>query len=131
MSKLAPGSEASMADAVSAAVPLRRMGTRGDIGLACVYLSSSAANYVSGVNHRLSSMYIRARSNLQLSCLLIHLLPASPYMLWSFRVLMRAGPQYMQYLYFRLCDSLYPGVFAGAHPLDDHVVNTFMADSAY
>ena len=52
MSKLAPGSEDKMADIVKAAVPLGRMGERGDIGLACVYLASSAANYVSGTAGR-------------------------------------------------------------------------------
>lgn len=52
MSKLAPGSEQEMADVVTGAVPLQRMGQRSDIGLACVYLASSAANYVSGAPRR-------------------------------------------------------------------------------
>lgn len=64
MSKLAPGSEAEMADAVTGAVPLQRMGERSDIGLACVYLASSAANYVSGVP--LWPVYLRWW------CLLLH-----------------------------------------------------------
>lgn len=48
MSKLAPGSEKETADVVAGAIPLQRMGERSDIGLACVYLASSAANYISG-----------------------------------------------------------------------------------
>lgn len=49
MSKLAPtdGSQ-SMEDAVKGAVPLGRLGEKADIALACVFLASSAAKYVSG-----------------------------------------------------------------------------------
>eukprot|EP00878_Enallax_costatus_P020564 GHUV01021744.1.p1 GENE.GHUV01021744.1~~GHUV01021744.1.p1 ORF type:complete len:177 (+),score=67.69 GHUV01021744.1:423-953(+) len=48
MSKLAPGEEGAMEEVVSSAVPLGRMGEKTDIALACVYLASSAARYVSG-----------------------------------------------------------------------------------
>eukprot|EP00892_Ulva_mutabilis_P006839 jgi/Ulvmu1/4527/UM002_0253.1 len=48
MSKLAPGSEDKAAENVKAVIPLGRMGQRADIGLACVYLSSTAASFVSG-----------------------------------------------------------------------------------
>lgn len=48
MSKLAPGEEGSMEDVVKSAVPLGRMGEKSDIALACVFLASSAAGYVSG-----------------------------------------------------------------------------------
>ena len=43
------GDEAGIA-AVSATVPLQRMATPGDIGAACVFLSSPAAGYASGTN---------------------------------------------------------------------------------
>ena len=43
------GDEAGIA-AVSATVPLQRMATPGDIGEACVWLSSPAAAYASGTN---------------------------------------------------------------------------------
>lgn len=48
MSKLAPGKAGQMAEAVLESIPLGRMGTKGDIALACVYLASSAASFVSG-----------------------------------------------------------------------------------
>lgn len=48
MSKLAPGEEGNMEDVVRATVPLGRMGEKVDIALACVYLASNAASYVSG-----------------------------------------------------------------------------------
>jgi NAD(P)-dependent dehydrogenase (short-subunit alcohol dehydrogenase family) len=48
MSKLAPGKAGEMAAAVLDSIPLGRMGTKGDIALACVYLASSAASFVSG-----------------------------------------------------------------------------------
>lgn len=43
MSKLAPGEEDSMEELVAEAIPLKRMGEKLDIALACVFLSSSAA----------------------------------------------------------------------------------------
>lgn len=48
LSKLAPVEGKSMKDIVTASVPIGRMGQRSDIALACVYLASSAASYVSG-----------------------------------------------------------------------------------
>ncbi|KAF8072826.1 Peroxisomal 2,4-dienoyl-CoA reductase [Scenedesmus sp. PABB004] len=48
MSKLAPGEEGRMEEVVRAAVPLGRMGEKADIALACVFLASDAARYVSG-----------------------------------------------------------------------------------
>eukprot|EP00775_Hariotina_reticulata_P002430 gene2430-2734_t len=48
MSKLAPGEEGSMEQVVTSAIPLGRMGDKADIALACVYLASSAARFVTG-----------------------------------------------------------------------------------
>lgn len=47
MAKLAPGSVGVEA-AIAATIPVGRMGTKTDIGLACVFLASSAAAFVSG-----------------------------------------------------------------------------------
>lgn len=47
MAKLAPGGSGLEA-AVAASVPLGRMGSKQDIGLACVFLASSAAAFVTG-----------------------------------------------------------------------------------
>lgn len=53
MAKLAPGlSEDLMAQEIAKTIPVGRMGERSDIGLACVYLCSSAADYVSGARSR-------------------------------------------------------------------------------
>lgn len=48
-SELHYGDEAGIA-AVTATVPMKRMATPGDIGNACVWLSSPAASYASGTN---------------------------------------------------------------------------------
>mmetsp|Transcript_38799 Transcript_38799/g.86302 ORF Transcript_38799/g.86302 Transcript_38799/m.86302 type:complete len:295 (+) Transcript_38799:45-929(+) len=48
LTKLAPGSEAAVKELVASKVPLGRMGRKWDIAMACVFLSSSAASYVSG-----------------------------------------------------------------------------------
>jgi len=48
MSKLAPGEEQSMEEVVRSAVPLGCMGEKQDIALACVFLASAAARYISG-----------------------------------------------------------------------------------
>ena len=48
-SELHYGDEAGIA-AVTATVPMQRMATPGDIGNACVWLSSPAASYASGTN---------------------------------------------------------------------------------
>lgn len=49
MAKLAPGaSEEAVAKEIARTVPVGRMGERSDVALACVYLSSRAADWVSG-----------------------------------------------------------------------------------
>jgi hypothetical protein len=49
MAKLAPGaSEEAVSKEIARTVPTGRMGVRSDIALACVYLSSKAADWVSG-----------------------------------------------------------------------------------
>lgn len=50
MSKLAPGKEKDMEAEVARTIPVGRMGERADIALACVYLASSAASFVSGAH---------------------------------------------------------------------------------
>jgi 2,4-dienoyl-CoA reductase [(3E)-enoyl-CoA-producing], peroxisomal len=47
LSKLAPGSDDAL-DAVEQTIPVGRAGQRSDIALACVYLSCTAASFVSG-----------------------------------------------------------------------------------
>ncbi|GBF92035.1 hypothetical protein Rsub_04382 [Raphidocelis subcapitata] len=49
LSKLAPGEGGrSMEEVVRASVPLGRLGEKGDIALACVFLASGAARYITG-----------------------------------------------------------------------------------
>lgn len=48
MSKLAPGSESALKQLIQEQVPLGRMGLRRDIALAVVFLSSSAASFLTG-----------------------------------------------------------------------------------
>lgn len=52
MSKLAPGEEDSMQALVAEAIPLKRMGEKLDIALACVFLASSAARWVAWSGRR-------------------------------------------------------------------------------
>jgi NAD(P)-dependent dehydrogenase (short-subunit alcohol dehydrogenase family) len=50
MAKLAPGSDAAAAvlKEVNAAIPLGHMGRRWDIAMACVFLASPAAGFITG-----------------------------------------------------------------------------------
>jgi len=52
MSKLAPGHETDLQTAVVDSIPIGRMGSKADIALACVYLASSAATFVTGEGRR-------------------------------------------------------------------------------
>ncbi|KAL6759262.1 hypothetical protein V8C86DRAFT_2576977 [Haematococcus lacustris] len=48
MAKLAPGAEQQAVQLVTSTVPLGRMGRKWDIAMACLFLASPAASYVSG-----------------------------------------------------------------------------------
>lgn len=48
MSKLGGDLEGGAAGFVAEAIPLGRLGTKADIALGCVYLTSSAGSYITG-----------------------------------------------------------------------------------
>ena len=58
MSKLAPGMEDTMKDILIESIPIGRMGEKVDIALACVYLSTSAASFITGMIHSYNSYRI-------------------------------------------------------------------------
>mmetsp|Transcript_28846 Transcript_28846/g.73578 ORF Transcript_28846/g.73578 Transcript_28846/m.73578 type:complete len:296 (-) Transcript_28846:183-1070(-) len=48
LTKLAPGAEKEAAAVITSSIPLGRMGRKWDIAMACMFLASPAASYVSG-----------------------------------------------------------------------------------